>query len=193
MSPRGPILIFLLLLLPLPLDAGAGLAAGPTAKEVQTMAFTLESPAFEHGAPIPVGHTCDGEDISPRLEWTEAPAVTKSFALLVDDPDAPVGNWVHWVVFDLPASARSLPEGIPKDGRLRDPAGAIQGKNDFGRLGWGGPCPPPGKSHRYFFKLLALDVRLGLPPGASKADVERAARGHVQARAETFGTYARRR
>ncbi|MBZ5641007.1 MAG: YbhB/YbcL family Raf kinase inhibitor-like protein, partial [Acidobacteriia bacterium] len=117
------------------------------------MEFALKSPAFERGARIPVRHTCDGEDVSPRLEWTDPPALTRSLALVVDDPDAPVGNWVHWVVFDLPASARILPEGAPKDASLREPAGAIQGKNDFGRLGWGGPCPPPGKPHRYFFKL----------------------------------------
>ena len=193
MSRRCPILILLLLVAHLPLVAGAGPAAGQAAKEVRTMAFILGSSAFEHGAPIPARHTCDGEDLSPRLEWTDPPAGTKSLALLVDDPDAPVGNWVHWVVFDLPASARSLPEGIPKDGRLPTPAGGIQGKNDFGKLGWGGPCPPPGKPHRYFFKLLALDATLGLPPGASETDVERAARGHVLAEAELFGTYARRR
>jgi Raf kinase inhibitor-like YbhB/YbcL family protein len=193
MSPATPVMIVLLALLPPSPSAGAESAAGPAAKEAKTMAFQLKSPAFEPGASIPVRHTCDGEDRSPRLEWTEPPAGTKTLALIVDDPDAPVGDWVHWVVSDLPAGTRSLAEGIPKDGRLKEPAGAVQGKNDFGRLGWGGPCPPPGKPHRYFFKLYALDVALGLEPGATKADVERAIRGHVLAKAEIFGTYARGR
>ena len=162
-------------------------------KEGAAMAMTLSSPAFAAGTAIPARHTCDAEDLSPELRFTDPPANTKSLALIVDDPDAPVGNWVHWVLYDLPASHRSLPEGVPPDGTLKSPAGARQGRNDFGKLGWGGPCPPPGKPHRYFFRLYALDVPLGLEPGAKKADVERAMKGHVLGQAEIFGTYARKR
>lgn len=157
------------------------------------MTFMLTSAAFLHGAPIPARHTCDGEDVSPALSWTEPPRATKSLALIVNDPDAPVGDWVHWVVVDLPPSSRSLPEGIPRGGTVKEPAGARQGRNDFGRLGWGGPCPPPGKPHRYFFTLYALDGPLGVAEGATKKDVERAAKGHVLGKAEMFGTYVRGR
>ncbi len=157
------------------------------------MALTISSPAFAAGATIPVKHTCDGEDLSPRLEWNDPPAGTKALALIVDDPDAPVGDWVHWVVVDLPATSRALPEGVGGAGEIRGVEPARQGRNDFGRIGWGGPCPPPGKAHRYFFKLYALDAPLGLAAGATKAEVEKRAAGHVLARAEMFGTYARRR
>ncbi len=157
------------------------------------MALSISSPAFAAGAAIPVKHTCDGEDLSPRLEWTEPPAGTKAFALIVDDPDAPVGDWVHWVVVDLPATSRALPEGVARANDVRGVEPARQGRNDFGRLGWGGPCPPPGKAHRYFFKLYALDAPLGLAAGATKAEVEKRLAGHVLAKAEMFGTYARRR
>ncbi len=193
MRHGSPISITLSFLLPLLFCTASGAAGGETAKEATPMAFTLTSPAFEPAGSIGTRHTCDGEDRSPRLDWSEPPAGTKSLALIVDDPDAPVGDWVHWVISDLPANARSLAEARPADGKLREPAGAIQGKNDFGRLGWGGPCPPPGKPHRYFFRLYAVDTVLGLPPGATKAEVERALRGHVLAKAEIHCTYARKR
>ncbi len=189
------LLPLLALALATPSRAAAGTSAPDPApnKEGHAMAFTIQSPAFHAGAAIPTQHTCDDVDRSPRLEWSEPPAGTRSLALVVDDPDAPVGDWVHWVIYGLPATLRALPEGIGAEGTLKDPPGAKQGRNDFGRLGWGGPCPPPGKPHRYFFKLYALDAPLDLAPGATKAAVERAMKGHILAQAEIFGTYARRR
>lgn len=153
------------------------------------MNLKLSSPAFAAGAAIPVKHTCDGPDLSPALRWTEPAAGTQSFALIADDPDAPVGTWVHWVLYDLPPSTRSLEENVPKHERLT--AGGTHGVNDFGRIGYGGPCPPPGKPHRYFFKLYALDAKLDLKPGANKAAVEHAMQGHILAQGELMGTYKR--
>ncbi len=173
--------------------AGAGQPSRPTAEEGAAMAMTVSSPAFRAGAAVPVRHTCDGEDVSPRLEWTDPPAGTRAFALIVDDPDAPVGDWVHWVVVDIPATARALPEGIARADRIPGLEPARQGRNDFGRLGWGGPCPPPGKAHRYFFKLYALGGPLGLAAGATKAEVEKRIAGRTLAKAEMYGTYARGR
>lgn len=149
----------------------------------------LKTTAFANGGDIPARFTCDGTDDSPALEWTEPPAGTQSFALLADDPDAPRGTWVHWVLYDLPATARELPEGLPPEGTL--PSGARQGRNDFRKIGYGGPCPPPGPAHRYFFRLFALGRALGLPSGAKRADVDRAMEGHVLARAEVMGRYRR--
>jgi len=153
------------------------------------MALTLTSTAFQAGAEIPSRHTCEGKDRSPALNWTGAPAGTKSYALIADDPDAPVGTWVHWVVYDLPADATELAEGLPTSDIL--PGGGKQGKNDFRKIGYGGPCPPPGKPHRYFFKLYALDAPTNLKPRATKADVLAAIEGHVLAQAELMGTYRR--
>lgn len=153
------------------------------------MSFSIESPAFPENGNIPRKYTCDGPDVSPALRWNEPPAGTKSFALIADDPDAPVGTWVHWVVYDLPATTRELPEGVPKQKDV--PRGGRQGTNDFRRLGYGGPCPPPGKPHRYFFKLYALSVMLDLESGATKADVERAMKGKVLAEAKVMGRYGR--
>lgn len=152
------------------------------------MTFGLRSSAFEHNARIPEKYTCDGEDVSPPLSWDVPPDGTESFALIVDDPDAPVGTWVHWVLFDLPGSARTLPEGVPARERLDD--GSRHGRNSWGRLGYGGPCPPGGV-HRYFFKLYALDTALGLAPGATKEQVVRAIEGHVLAEAILMGRYGR--
>lgn len=162
-------------------------------QEDPAMAFSLTSPAFEAGGSIPARHTCDDRDLSPELSWTEPPAGTRSLALISDDPDAPVGNWVHWVLYDLGPDARSLPEGLPTDGELQEPVAATQGTNDFGRPGYGGPCPPPGAPHRYFFRLYALDARLELGPGATKKDVEQAMQGHVLGQTELMGRYARQR
>ena len=153
------------------------------------MAMKIESPAFAGGAAIPSRFTCDGPDLSPALSWSGAPAGTKSFALICDDPDAPVGNWVHWVLFDLPPSTAGLPEGVAKDRELKP--GGLQGNNDFHRIGYGGPCPPPGRPHRYYFKLYALDRPLGLPAGASRQDVLKAAEGHILAEAQLMGKYGR--
>ena len=156
------------------------------------MTFELTSPAFTSGGAIPRKYTCDGEDVSPPLAWSGAPAGTRSFALIVDDPDAPDPAapktvWVHWVLYDLPADATAVPEGIPPE---RLPRGTQGGVNDWKRTGWGGPCPPIGR-HRYFHHLYALDARLGDLGKPDKAALERAMRGHVLARAELIGTYQR--
>jgi Raf kinase inhibitor-like YbhB/YbcL family protein len=154
------------------------------------MAFIIESQAFKHGGLIPAKFTCDGEDVSPALTWDGPPQGTKSFALIYDDPDAPMGTWVHWVIYGIPAGKTGLPEGVPKDetfeGSMR------QGLNSWHRIGYGGPCPPPGKPHRYFFKLHALDAELGLPAGLEKKELIEATKGHVIGRAEFHGLYERK-
>ncbi len=154
------------------------------------MAFTLASAAFREGAVIAAKYTCDGVDVSPALTWSGAPAGTRSFALIADDPDAPAGTWVHWVLYNLPADVSELPENIAKVESL-DLGGARQGRNDFRRPGYGGPCPPPGPAHRYLFKLYALAAPLTLKAGAQKRDVEAAMEGHVLATAQLMGTYGR--
>jgi hypothetical protein len=154
------------------------------------MALTITSPAFAPGSEIPVVCTCEGDDTSPRLEWSGAPAGTKSFALIVDDPDAPDPTapkmtWVHWVLYNLPADATHLPEAVvPKE----LPVGTKEGKNDWKRTGYGGPCPPIGR-HRYFFKLYALDAALPDLNSPTKAELEKAMKGHVLGSAELIGTY----
>ena len=153
------------------------------------MNLQLTSVAFENGQPIPKRHTGDGEDISPSLAWSDPPNETKSFALICDDPDAPRGTWVHWVLFNLPADARELAEAVPTSGTLTN--GAKQGTNDFGNLGYGGPAPPRGKQHRYFFKLYALDRTLDLATGATKDRLLAACQGHILAEAQLMGKYQR--
>lgn len=153
------------------------------------MRIRLTSPAFQDAADIPRRYTCDGEDLSPELHWDEPPAGTQSIALICDDPDAPGGDWVHWVLYDLGPGATMLPAGVPVRATLAD--GAQQGENDFRRLGYGGPCPPPGKPHRYFFRLYALDTALGLPPGIGRSEVMHAMKGHVLAEGQLMGRYGR--
>lgn len=153
------------------------------------MAFTIKSNAFENGATIPKKFTCDSTDLSPPLAWSGAPEGTKCFALICDDPDAPMGTWVHWVLWGLPPSTTSLPEGVPTDSTLA--SGAKQGMNSWPRVGYGGPCPPPGKPHRYFFKLYALDTTLTLPSSANKAKLEEAMKEHILAETQVMGTYGR--
>jgi Raf kinase inhibitor-like YbhB/YbcL family protein len=153
------------------------------------MSIELTSTAFQPGAAIPKQYTGDGADLSPPLRWSQPPPSTKSIALICDDPDAPRGTWVHWVLFNLPAQIRELEEGAPTAATL--PSGAKQGKNDFGKMGYGGPAPPKGKSHRYFFKLYALGVVVELPPGASKAQLEAEMKGHILAEGQLMGTYKR--
>lgn len=153
------------------------------------MAFEIKSSAFAQGQSIPQNNSCDGPDFSVPLTWTEPPAGTKSFALIADDPDAPMGTWVHWVLYDLPAEARRLSEAVPKQETLSD--GSKQGMNDFERIGYGGPCPPPGKPHRYFFKLYALDKKIGLVPRATKPQLLDAMKSHILAEAQLMGTYKR--
>ena len=147
----------------------------------------LTSPAFEQGSYIPRKYTGEGADVSPPLEWSDPPEGTQSLALICDDPDAPVGTWVHWVVWGIPPQARNLPEAVPAQDELAD--GVRQGMTDFRRIGYGGPMPPPGSDHRYFFKLYALDTALHLAQGAAKKDLENAMRGHVLAEAQLMGLY----
>ncbi len=152
------------------------------------MAFKLMSSAFPEGGTIPKLHTCDGADLSPALEWSGAPANAKSFALIMDDPDAPAGTWNHWLLWDIPVSTHSLAQGF-KPGQTGE-----SGTNDFGKPGYGGPCPPKGHGpHRYFFKLYALDTEsLDLRAGAKRADLDRALRNHTVAEAQYMGRYERR-
>lgn len=164
-------------------------AAGIPPKGGKPMAFELKTTAFAPGSTIPKKFTCDGPDVSPALSWSEPPKGTQSISLIVDDPDAPVGTWVHWVLYDLPAATRELAEGVPKDQELK--SGTRQGRNDFGKIGYGGPCPPPGPAHRYFFKLYALDAKTTLKAGATKADLEKAMKGHILAHADVMGRYQR--
>ncbi|MFB0525525.1 MAG: YbhB/YbcL family Raf kinase inhibitor-like protein [Phycisphaerae bacterium] len=152
------------------------------------MEIKIGSPAFEEGGMIPAKYTCDGADVSPPLKWEAVPEGTKSVALISDDPDAPMGTWVHWVIFGLPADARELAENIPHDKTL--PNGAKQGTSDFGRIGYGGPCPPSG-THRYFFKIYALDTELDLEAGARKRDLLRAMESHILAEGQLMGKYKR--
>jgi Raf kinase inhibitor-like YbhB/YbcL family protein len=156
---------------------------------VTTMTITLTSTAFREGETIPRTYTADGENVSPPLQWGDPPAGTQAFALIADDPDAPRGTWVHWVLVDLAPGERGLGQGVPAAESV--PAGGKPGKNDFGKLGYGGPSPPPGKPHRYFFKLYALDRPLALPPGATRAQVEAAMKGHVLAEGRLMGKYGR--
>lgn len=149
----------------------------------------LTTTAFRPGSTIPVAFTCSGTNISPALSWTASPPRTASFALIVDDPDAPVGTWVHWVVYNLPGSTRQLPEHVPPGEAIT--GGGKQGENDFPTIGYGGPCPPPGKPHRYFFRLYALDTLLDLHGQVHRRDVDAAMHGHILAQAEVMGTFGR--
>jgi Raf kinase inhibitor-like YbhB/YbcL family protein len=154
------------------------------------MAFELKSPAFTSGGDIAVKHTCDGADASLPLRWSEPPPNTNEFVLIVDDPDAPVGTWVHWVLYRIPFSIRELPEGVAAQDTV--PGIGTQGMNDFKKVGYGGPCPPRGPAHRYFFKLYALDSQLALSPRKTKADVLNAIEGHVLGQTELVGRYKRK-
>ncbi|MBP8985960.1 MAG: YbhB/YbcL family Raf kinase inhibitor-like protein [Syntrophobacterales bacterium] len=155
--------------------------------EEKTMEIT--SPAFKSGGMIPQRYTCDGDDVSPPLEWRDAPKNTQAFALICDDPDAPMGTWVHWVVYDLPAHVTKLAEGLPADRQLEN--GGKHGTTSARSLGYHGPCPPSGV-HRYFFKLYALDGPTDLPPGATKERLLAAMKGHILAEAELMGRYKRK-
>jgi len=146
------------------------------------------SKAFSNGGAIPARFTCDGSNLSPDLAWSDPPAGVKSLVIICDDPDAPAGTWVHWVLYGLPASEKGLAEGT----QAAAPSPARHGLNSWSRMGYGGPCPPPGKPHRYFFKVYALDTLLGLPAGATKAQILEAMKGHVLAQGEIMGTYQRK-
>jgi Raf kinase inhibitor-like YbhB/YbcL family protein len=152
------------------------------------MEIKITSSAFEDGGLIPAKYTCDGADVSPPLQWDAVPEGTKSIALICDDPDAPMGTWVHWVLFNLPSDAKELAQNIPTEETL--PNGAKQGVNDFGRVGYGGPCPPGG-THRYFFKIYALDTEVGLQAGANQRQLLKAMEGHILAQDQLIGKYKR--
>lgn len=175
--------IFITLLLHLNIEVSAEKGGEP-------MSFTIKSTAFKEGGTIPRQYACDGTDISPQLSWEGAPAGTRSFTLIMDDPDAPMGTFNHWVLYDLPGDTKELSEGIPKEPTL--PNGAKQGITSFRRIGYGGPCPPKGPAHRYFFTIYALDVpTLGPGPRASKDEVETKMQGHIIGKAVIMGKYSR--
>lgn len=157
-------------------------------EEGVTMAIEFSSSAFEDGAPIPRKYSCDGEDISPALSWDNLPAGTQSLALIMDDPDAPRGTWVHWVVYDIPPESAGFAENVSATGD--GPGGGKQGNNSWKRIGYGGPCPPGG-THRYYFKLYALDTVLGLEAGATKGRLLKAMEGHVLDQGQLMGTFSR--
>ena len=158
-------------------------------QEEAEMELQVESSAFLAGEAIPKRHTCDGDDVSPALSWSEPPAGAESLALILDDPDAPAGTWVHWVLFDIPATSRSLPEGVSPAPTVEGTG--VHGNNSWRRVGYGGPCPPQGPAHRYVFRLYALDTTLGLKPGATRQDVDKAMKGHILAQGELMGQYGR--
>lgn len=180
-------------LLPLLLSPAVSCGCPPShpaqARDSSPAGFRIASAALHEGSTIPVRFTCKGEDVSPPLAWTAPPHGTGSLVLIVEDPDAPVGVWTHWVVFNLPAQERSLSENEPRQAQLPD--GGIQGRNSFGHIGYGGPCPPPGPAHRYLFRLYALDSMLSLKAGASRAEVLAAIRGHVLGHTQLMGRFKR--
>lgn len=151
--------------------------------------LTISSTAFEDGKMIPKVYTCDGEDRSPNIKWNEPPPGTKSFALICEDPDAPAGTWIHWVIFNIPDTTRELAAGFPDAAEF--PGEIRQGRNDFGRIGYGGPCPPSGKPHRYFFRIFALDQMLNLPPGSDRKELDQAMENHILSNGHLMGKYKR--
>lgn len=152
--------------------------------------IVVQSDNFTDGQRLPVDHTCEGKDLSPHISWGSVTTGAKSFSIVCDDPDAPSKTWIHWVVFNIPASVNSLSAGVSADKIL--PNGACQGVNDFGKIGFGGACPPKGHgTHHYFFKVYALDSMLDLQPGCTKSDLEAAMEGHVLASGQLVGTYSR--
>lgn len=155
----------------------------------QSGKMKLKSAGFLEGADIPKLYSCEGEDLSPELEWSGPPAGAKSFALVCDDPDAPAGTWVHWVIYNIPGNSSSLPRGVAKKARLEN--GALQGLNSWPKTGYNGPCPPPGKPHRYFFRLYALDSKLDLKENATEEELLKAVKGRILAEAELMGRYKR--
>lgn len=156
----------------------------------KNMAIKIESPAFKYGDFIPSIYTCDGANISPPLKWEGIPEGTKSIALICDDPDAPIGDWVHWVLYNIPPETKELKENIPPEKILKD--NSIHGLNDWKKYGYGGPCPPSGV-HRYYFKIFALDIKLNLGPGATKKQLLDAMKGHIISQGELMGKYQRKR
>jgi Raf kinase inhibitor-like YbhB/YbcL family protein len=161
----------------------------PRGASIMTKKLSVTSPAFCEGEPIPKLYTGEDKDVSPLLQWTDVPEGAKSMALICDDPDAPRGTWVHWVLFNLPPETRQLDQGVPKTEKLAN--GALQGTNDFPKIGYDGPMPPPGKPHRYYFKVYTLDTMLSLKSGCKKAELEAAMKSHILAEGQLMGTYKR--
>jgi Raf kinase inhibitor-like YbhB/YbcL family protein len=153
--------------------------------------ISMASTAFENGDPIPYLYTCEGDDISPPLQWSGAPVSTRTYAMVCEDPDAPRGTWIHWVLYNISGDAVELTKAVPTLPEL--PSGARHGRNTAGDMAYAGPCPPPGKPHRYFFRLYALDISLNLPPGATKAELEQAMDQHIVAQGTLMGTYEHRK
>ncbi|MGD0125604.1 MAG: YbhB/YbcL family Raf kinase inhibitor-like protein [Terriglobia bacterium] len=173
-----------------PLPLGMIMFVSPAQVRGQQAAkIELKTTAFEPGGFIPKRFTCEAADVSPTLAWSDPPAGTQSFAIIEDDPDAPSGTFVHWLVYDLPAGFRRLPEALPGSDQMA--GGGRQGTNDFSRTGYSGPCPPPGKPHRYFIRLYALDAKLDLRPAAARRELDSAMQGHILARAELMGRFKR--
>jgi len=175
------------------INAQESLKQKPQTEKEGKMAFTVRSTAFQEGETIPEKYTCDGKDVSPALEWENPPIGTKSFALICDDPDAPVGTWVHWVIYNIPAGVKSLPENVNKTQTVLDEPlkGVVQGVNSWNRIGYGGPCPPPGPSHRYYFRLYALDTVIK-GERMNKTRLLKEMEGHVLAEAQIMGRYQRK-
>lgn len=176
--------------LPEPTIAPAETEAPPLPTKEPTMPFELTSTAFTQGEAIPVKYSCDGDDVSPPLAWGDPPEGTQSLALIMDDPDAPVGTWDHWILFNIPADRYGLEENLPITGKNQEPGSIFVGNNSWGRADYGGPCPPGG-THRYFFKLYALDTTISLLPGVRKDELLNAMDGHILAEIELMGTYTR--
>lgn len=181
MNRRKNILFFAVLVILLLTACQPSVERG-SQKEVQ-MAIELVSTAFAPNGVIPKRYTCDGENLSPPLAWSHLPPQTKSIALIMDDPDAPIGTFVHWVIFNIPPEVTGFAEGEKGIG--------VEGSNDFRKVGYGGPCPPRGSNHRYFFKVYALDIKLNLDTGATKKDLEKAMQGHILDQGELIGRYGR--
>jgi len=167
----------------------AGCKNGEQPPEEEETILTVSSSAFQEKDRIPSKYSCQGEDVSPPLAWSKPPGGTQSLVLILDDSDAPGGAFTHWVLFNIPSDSRELPEAVPTQAQL--PGGALQGKNDFGGIGYRGPCPPPGRAHRYRFTLYALDHSLDLEAGVSEKDLLAAMRGHILAQGQLTGTYQR--
>jgi len=180
--------LFITLMIVLLLPSTKNLYSIEKKKGGALMDITVTSTVFSEGGKIPSRYSCDGQDISPPISWTQGPAGTKSYAMISDDPDAPMGTWVHWVIYNIPASVTSLPENVPGQPKLA--GDTLQGTNDFKRHGYGGPCPPGG-THRYYFKVYALDTKLDAVPGLTKKKLLKAMEGHIIARGELIGTYSR--
>ncbi len=168
-----------------PSPRAAAVRRGAHVEAVMKVTSKVISPGVE----FPKRNTCQGEDISPELAWTDAPPAARSFALMLDDPDAPGGTFTHWLLWDIPASTHELPQNLPRTPQLPD--GARQGRNGFGKTGYNGPCPPPGRPHRYYFRLFALDATLGVKAGAGRGELEHAMEGHVLGSGELMARFAR--